>query len=113
MATPKIPEETTCAESVKPIEWFYLTRDADEDGELDDFVDIWSKPPTRNAIPGFGKFTCYTTGVWDLETYVERISKAKALKLFNVIPDHYNQVIKAPKRELNPQSRVRKRADSK
>lgn len=71
---------------------YWITRDRDHDGTLDELVDVWTSPPARTVVDD-GAF--WLSDDWSLEHRVLRCSLARASRLFGVVPDDDRMVIRA------------------
>lgn len=78
---------------------YYMTRDSDVDGALEDAVDVWTVQPERFALSEDGAFwlpdsAYWMSGEFDLTTRAARWSLATAWRRVGTTPDDDRQVIR-------------------
>lgn len=78
---------------------YWITRDRDHDGTLDDLVDVWSTPPKRTVVDD-GSF--WLSDDWSLEHRVMRCLRGRALRIFGTVPDDDRMVIRVERNKPLP-----------
>jgi len=73
----------------------YLTRDADEDGVLDDMIDVWSHEPIRHDN---GKAVVWRAGRKDY-TLLKILYVKDAKKAFKIVPLAAKEMIVVVRKE--------------
>ena len=72
----------------------YLTRDSDEEGVLDDMIDVWSHEPVKVTV---GKAIIWKSGEREY-TLLKVLYYKEALRAFKVVPTSSREVVIVPRR---------------